>query len=132
MSETSFTVNGVPVRKSMFGVGTIPEWIGMIVLLAGLFWGVSDFISDIQAQLTSQKFEMEAAIQRIENSVASIKQGMEAERRIAVLERQQALSDVKETIAAESARIDRNWKNVDTMWEVIRKNEGHIRELKGQ
>ena len=100
-------------RQSLFGLGTIPEWVGLILLLSGAVWTGSTLIADMKGEMQQQRHEMQAQIATIANSVEKIHVAVANTARIAELERDSQLKDVKNLVDKNSEDIDHIWKRIN-------------------
>ena len=100
-------------RQSLFGLGTIPEWVGLILLLSGAVWTGSTLVSDLKGEMQQQRHEMQAQIATIANSVEKIHVAVANTARIAELERDSKLKDVKNLVDKNSEDIDHIWKRIN-------------------
>lgn len=100
-------------RQSLFGLGTIPEWVGLILLLSGAVWTGSTLIADMKGEMQQQRHEMQAQIATIANSVEKIHVAVANTARIAELERDSQLKDVKNLVDKNSEDIDHIRKRIN-------------------
>lgn len=136
-------------RQSLFSLGTVSEWVfGVVaglVFLGGMIWGTATIVSDLKSDIQTARHETATAVSDIKHSVSSIAASIESDRRISDLERKEAVNEMRALVqkevsrldgridanrAEQTARIDRNWTNVDNLWELVRDNQGGIKGLR--
>ena len=117
-------------RQSLLGLGTMPEWIGLVLIIAGMVWTGSTVVNDMRTQMSLQESAFNRQVAKIIASVEKIELAMDTQARIVQLERKAALGAFEKVQSENTGRINRLYENIDIAWNHIRSSEGFIRELR--
>lgn len=117
-------------RQSLMGLGTMPEWIGLVLIIAGVVWTGSTVVNDLKHQMSLQESAFNRQVAKIVASVEKIEVSIDTQARIVRLERATELAKFEKGLAENTGRINRLYENIDIAWNHIRANEGFIRELR--
>lgn len=117
-------------RQSLLGLGTMPEWIGLVLIIAGMVWTGSTVVNDMRHQMSQQEALFNKQVAKIIASVEKIELALDTQSRIVKLERKAALGAFEKVQSENTGRVNRLYENIDIAWNHIRANEGFIRELR--
>jgi len=117
-------------RQSLLGLGTMPEWIGLVLIIAGMVWTGSTVVNDMKHQMAQQEAVFNSQVAKIVASVEKLELASTTQARIVQLERKAALGAFEKIQSESVGRINRLYENIDIAWNHIRANEGFIRELR--
>lgn len=112
MSESNQT------RPSFMQMGTVPEWVGAVVLVLGIFWGGFQFLTNVEQKVASLEAKQDAILQKLDS-----------EQRIVKLELASALNEVNLRLSALEMKQEDYTVNFKQIWPRLRASDTNIRKL---
>lgn len=116
--ETVVAEHHTGTRGSLFSLGTVPEWLGIIVVCGTIIWGASEFASNIETKVT-----------RLESKQEAILQKLDADARIASLERRAAIAEIDNKVIALEALVHEHKEYFRQVWPRLRAADTNTRKL---
>lgn len=105
-------------RPSFMQMGTVPEWVGAVVLVLGIFWGGFQFLSNVEQKVARLEAKQDAILQKLDS-----------EQRIAKLEAASAINEVHTRLGAIELKIEGYDNNFIRIWPRLRASDTNIRKL---
>lgn len=117
-------------RTSVFQLGTIAEWVTLIILVVGGLWAASGFVNEIKNENQTLRFETQQDVAAIKNSINEIKVTLDTSQRILKLEQAQLLNEINNQTTSLMEQVSTNNKRWSEVWVRLRAIDTNIQILK--